>query len=75
MQAYCFYLAWSFKTDRGSGVSLGVCLFLLLQKRWRDLTALTAVFCGIGNSNASPWNSRVPIRYSSSLRGLSGNSV
>ena len=41
-----FYLAWSFKQTVVLAF-VGVCLFLLLQKRWRDLTALTAVFAAL----------------------------
>lgn len=38
-----FYLAWSFKQSVILALA-GVCLFLLLHKRWRDLSALAAVF-------------------------------
>jgi hypothetical protein len=38
-----FYLAWSFKQSTIL-VLAGVCLFLLFQRRWRDLSALAAVF-------------------------------
>jgi hypothetical protein len=38
-----FYLAWSFKQSVVLAFA-GVCLFLLFNKRWRDLSALVAVF-------------------------------
>jgi hypothetical protein len=38
-----FYLAWSFKQTVILTL-VGVCLFLLLNKRWRDLSVLVAVF-------------------------------
>jgi len=38
-----FYLAWSFKQSTILALA-GVCLFLLFQKRWRDLSVLAAVF-------------------------------
>ena len=38
-----FYLAWSFK-ESVILTLVGVCLFLLFQRRWRDLSALAAVF-------------------------------
>ncbi len=38
-----FYLAWSFKQTVVLAVA-GVCLFLVLNKRWRDLSVLVAVF-------------------------------
>jgi hypothetical protein len=38
-----FYLAWSFKQSVVLAF-VGVCLFLLLHKRWRDLSVLVAVF-------------------------------
>jgi hypothetical protein len=38
-----FYLAWSFKQSVVLAL-VGVCLFLLLQKRWRDLSMLATVF-------------------------------
>lgn len=38
-----FYLAWSFKQSVVLSL-VGVCLFLLLHKRWRDLFVLTTVF-------------------------------
>lgn len=41
-----FYLAWSFKQSVILALA-GVCLFLLFQKRWRDLTLLAAVFAAL----------------------------
>lgn len=41
-----FYLAWSFKQTVVLAF-VGVCLFLLLQKRWRDLTVLASVFAAL----------------------------
>jgi hypothetical protein len=38
-----FYLAWSFKQSAVLTLT-AVCLFLLFQKRWRDLSILVAVF-------------------------------
>jgi hypothetical protein len=38
-----FYLAWSFKQSVVLAFA-AVCLFLLLHKRWRDLSVLAAVF-------------------------------
>jgi hypothetical protein len=38
-----FYLAWSFKQSVVLAF-VGVCLFLVLQRRWRDLSVLVAVF-------------------------------
>jgi hypothetical protein len=38
-----FYLAWSFKQSAVLSL-VGVCLFLLFQKRWRDLAVLSSVF-------------------------------
>jgi hypothetical protein len=38
-----FYLAWSFKQSVVLAF-VSVCLFLLLHKRWRDLSVLVAVF-------------------------------
>lgn len=38
-----FFLAWSFKQSVVLAF-VGVCLFLLFQKRWRDLSVLVAVF-------------------------------
>jgi hypothetical protein len=37
-----FYLAWSFKQSVVLAFA-GVCLYLLLHKRWRDLSALVAI--------------------------------
>jgi hypothetical protein len=41
-----FYLAWSFKQSAVLSLS-GVCLFLLVSKRWRDLSLLVAVFVAL----------------------------
>jgi hypothetical protein len=41
-----FYLAWSFKQSEVLALA-GVCLFLLLHKRWRDLSVLVAVFAAL----------------------------
>ena len=41
-----FYLAWSFKQTVVLAF-VGVCLFLLLQKRWRDMTVLATVFLAL----------------------------
>ncbi|MGA7831608.1 MAG: hypothetical protein WCA21_11650 [Terracidiphilus sp.] len=41
-----FYLAWSFKQSVVLAFA-GVCLFLLLHKRWRDLSMLVAVFAAL----------------------------
>ncbi|MGC9157422.1 MAG: hypothetical protein ACP5FH_00425 [Terracidiphilus sp.] len=38
-----FYLAWAFKQSAVLSL-VGVCLFLLFSKRWRDLGAVAAVF-------------------------------
>jgi len=38
-----FYLAWSFK-ETAVLAFVGVCLYLLFQRRWRDLSMLAAVF-------------------------------
>jgi hypothetical protein len=38
-----FYLAWSFKQSVVLSL-VGVCLYLLIHKRWRDLSVLAAVF-------------------------------
>jgi len=38
-----FYLAWSFKQSVVLSL-VGVCLFLLFHKRWRELTVLASVF-------------------------------
>jgi hypothetical protein len=38
-----FYLAWSFKQSIVLSL-VGVCLFLMFHKRWRDLSVLAAVF-------------------------------
>ncbi len=38
-----FYLAWSFKQSVVLALA-GVCLFLLIRKRWRDLSVLATVF-------------------------------
>jgi hypothetical protein len=41
-----FYLAWSFKQSVVL-VFVGVCLFLLFSKRWRDVTVLATVFAAL----------------------------
>jgi hypothetical protein len=41
-----FYLAWSFKQSAVLSLA-GVCLFLVLHKRWRDLSVLAAVFAAL----------------------------
>ena len=41
-----FYLAWSFKQSVVFAF-VGVCLFLLFQKQWRDLSVLTTVFAAL----------------------------
>jgi hypothetical protein len=41
-----FYLAWSFKQSTVL-TFLGVCLFLLLNKQWRDLSVLIIVFAAL----------------------------
>jgi len=41
-----FYLAWSFKQSEVLAL-VAVCLFLLFQKRWRDLTVLATVFAAL----------------------------
>jgi cytochrome c oxidase subunit IV len=41
-----FYLAWSFKQSVILALA-GVCIFLLLHKRWRDLALLAAVFAAL----------------------------
>jgi len=41
-----FYLAWSFKQSIVL-IFVGVCLFLLFHKRWRDLTALVAFYAAL----------------------------
>jgi len=41
-----FYLAWSFKQTVVLAL-VGVCLFLVFQKRWRDLMVLAAVFAAL----------------------------
>jgi hypothetical protein len=41
-----FYLAWSFKQSVVLAFA-GVCLFLLFQKRWRDLLILATVFSAL----------------------------
>lgn len=41
-----FYLAWSFKQTVVLTLA-AVCLFLLLNKRWRDLSVLVAVFAAL----------------------------
>jgi hypothetical protein len=41
-----FYLAWSFKQSVILAF-VGVCLFLLFHKRWRDLFVLAAVFAAL----------------------------
>ena len=41
-----FYLAWSFKQTVVL-TFVGVCLFLLFSKRWRDLSGLAAVFAAL----------------------------
>jgi hypothetical protein len=41
-----FYLAWSFKQTVVFAF-VGVCLFLLLHKRWRDLTLLVTVLAAL----------------------------
>jgi hypothetical protein len=38
-----FYLAWSFKQSVVLAL-VGVCLFLIFQRRWRDLSVLASVF-------------------------------
>lgn len=41
-----FYLAWSFKQTVVLAL-IGVCLFLLLNKRWRDLAIMVSVFAAL----------------------------
>ena len=41
-----FYLAWSFKQSVVLAFA-GVCLFLLFQKRWHDLSVLATVFAAL----------------------------
>src|ERR1035438_8197334 len=41
-----FYLAWSFKQSVVLAL-VGVCLFFLLHKRWRDLSVLVSVFAAL----------------------------
>lgn len=41
-----FYLAWSFKQSVILAFA-GICLFLLFQKRWRDLSVLVTVFAAL----------------------------
>jgi len=41
-----FYLAWSFKQTVVLAL-VGVCLFLVFDKRWRNLAVLTAVFTAL----------------------------
>jgi hypothetical protein len=41
-----FYLAWSFKQSTVLTLA-SVCLFLLIQKRWRDVSVLAAVFAAL----------------------------
>jgi hypothetical protein len=38
-----FYLAWSFKQSAVLALA-GLCLYLLMNKRWRDLSVLVAIF-------------------------------
>jgi hypothetical protein len=41
-----FYLAWSFKQSVVLAL-VGVCIYLVLQRRWRDLALLAAVFAAL----------------------------
>jgi hypothetical protein len=44
-----FYLAWSFKQTVVLAL-VGVCLFLVIEKRWRDLAVLAAVFAALAGA-------------------------